>query len=93
MVWACKDADGLSQLFSRLGAYDRPWSGVESWESLEGEFRLSAVCSPLGKVTFSVQLSGLQGAPEEWSVSASLLTEMGQLQKLSAGAHRFFGGA
>jgi hypothetical protein len=38
-------------------------------------------------------MAGLQGAPEEWRVSASLVTEMGRMQDLSAGAHRFFGGA
>ena len=93
MVWAYTDADGLCQLFSRLGEYSRPWTGLEIWESIEGDFRLSAACSSLGSVTFSVEMAGLQGAPEEWRVSASLVTEMGRMQELSAGAHRFFGGA
>ncbi|MGY0653105.1 DUF6228 family protein [Luteimonas sp. A537] len=91
-VWAHTDARGLANLFARLATYERPWSGNERWESIEGEFLLSATCSPLGEVNFSVRILGLQGAPEEWQVSASLTTELGQLPKVAAGAHRFFGG-
>jgi hypothetical protein len=39
-----------------------------------------------------VAILGLEGAPEEWRVSASLTTELGQLPNIAAGAHRFFGG-
>ena len=91
-VWAYTDAQGLASLFARLASYERPWSSDECWESIEGEFSLSATCSPLGEVSFSVRIRGLQGAPEEWQVSAALTTELGQLPRIAAGAHQFFGG-
>ena len=91
-VYAYTDRSGLARLFARLSACERPWSGEERWESLEGEFSLSARCSSLGIVTFLVAILGLEGAPEEWRVSASLTTELGQLPNIAAGAHRFFGG-
>lgn len=93
VVYAYTDALGVAELFARLAANERPWTGVESWESLEGEFRLSAMCSPLGEVTFFLEIAGMQGAPEEWRVSASITTEFGQLCQLSAGARRLFGSA
>ena len=92
MVWAYTDGKGLAALLARLASYERPWSSGECWESIEGEFSLSATCSPLGEVGFSVCIRGLQGAPEEWQASATLTTELGQLPKIAAGAQRFFGG-
>ena len=91
-VWAYTDAKGLANLFARLGSYERPWSSEERWESLEGEFSLSARCSPLGHVDFSVHLHGSQGAPEEWQLTAVLTTELGQLPKIAASASGFFSG-
>ncbi|WP_425602255.1 DUF6228 family protein [Luteimonas aquatica] len=92
-VYAYTDAAGLNRLFARLAEYERPWTAEESWESLEGEFLLSASCSPLGIVTFLAAIYGSPGAPEEWHVSASITTELGQLPSIAAGAKRFFGGA
>jgi len=43
-VYAYTNARGLAEFFSKLAAYERPWINVESWESLEGEFLLQAVC-------------------------------------------------
>jgi hypothetical protein len=91
-VWAYTDATGLADLFARLASYERPWNGDERWESIEGEFSLSARCSSLGEVLFSVRICGLQGASEEWQVSVAIATELGKLPKVAAGAHRFFGG-
>jgi hypothetical protein len=58
--------------------------GVErrEWQSLEGDFRLSATCTPLGNVVFNVELHGLQGATEEWAVTAGIDYELGQLERL-----------
>jgi hypothetical protein len=87
------DAEGLSLFFGRLASQEQPWHGIESWESLEGEFRIMASCSSLGEVHFEVGLRFLQGAPEEWSLSAGLLTELGQLPIIARNAALFFSGA
>ncbi|WP_423201070.1 DUF6228 family protein [Corticibacter populi] len=90
-VWAYTDATGLSDPFARLASYEGPWNGDGRREPIEGEFSLSARCSPLGEGLFSIRICGLQGAPEKWQVSAALATELGQLPKVPVGAHRFFG--
>ena len=82
--------DGIATLLQRLASFERPWPGSEQWSSLEGEFSISATCSPLGIVTFIVDLSGLPGAPEEWRLVASLTSELGQLQRLARRASSFF---
>ena len=89
-VWAYTDAQGLAVLFSKLAAQERPWVGAESWASLEGEFSLSAACSARGEVALAVSVSGLPGALEEWGLSATLITELGQLPSIAAAANRFF---
>ena len=91
-VWAGADTNALAELFLRLAVYERPWSGDERWESIEGDFSLCASCSPLGEVNFQVCFRGAQGAVEDWQVSAALTTEFGQLPEIAADARRFFGG-
>ena len=82
--------DGVAIFLQRLASFDRPWPGHDQWTSLEGEFSISAACSSLGIVTFTVKLSGLPGAPEEWQLVASLTSELGQLQNLARRASLFF---
>ena len=89
-VYAYTDARGLSALFERLATYERPWVGTERWESLEGEFAVSAVCSALGQVRFAVRIRDMLGGPEEWEVSAHLESELGALPALAAHARSFF---
>lgn len=89
-VYAYTDGDGFAKMFERLASYNKPWAGEEIWESLEGEFKLSANCSTLGQVTFKINLSYM-GCSEEWSVETDLLYEFGQLEKLAKSARAFFG--
>jgi len=89
-VYAYTDADGLASLFSKLAASERPWKGTEGWESLEGEFSLSAACSAQGHVSFAIRIRDSFGGLEEWQVEACLLTELGQLPNIAARARSFF---
>jgi len=89
-VWAYTDAKGLYSFFQELANREKPWHGSKSWESIEGEFTISTTCSPLGEVLFTIQLRGLQGAPEEWKVSVGLATELGQLTSIAKQAREFF---
>jgi hypothetical protein len=89
-VYAYTDAKGLSSLFSKLAATGRPWTGAERWQSLEGEFSISAQCSALGHVSFAVVIRDQFGGPEEWSVSACITTDLGQLSRLATDAQSFF---
>ena len=86
------DADGLLLFFGDLASQERPWHGVRAWESLEEDFRIAASCSRLGEVHFEITLRHLQGAPEECSISAGLLTEFGQLPVFARNAASLFAG-
>jgi hypothetical protein len=89
-VYAYTDARGLSDFFGELAAYRRPWGETRSWESLEGEFALSAACSALGQVTFAIRIRDMLGGPEEWDVKASVVTELGALPTIAGHARLFF---
>ena len=84
------DSTGLVAFFNNLASIERPWDGSPKWASLEGEFIISASCSKLGEVLFSLEISGHIGAPEQWHTSFSLTSELGQLPKIANGARSFF---
>lgn len=65
-VYAYTDTYGLADLMEFLSSQKKPWVGEESWESLEGEFKLTATCSILGQVIFKIILSEKTGKDEEW---------------------------
>ena len=89
-VSAFTDSKGLSRWMDALADNKLPWKGESSWATLEGEFRIAATCTPGGMVTFSVTLSGLPGASEEWRVSAGVTCDLGQLPDLAQAAQHFF---
>jgi hypothetical protein len=90
-VWIeAGDVSSLANFFVILGESGGPWKGAKTWSSLEGDFKLSATCSALGVVTFDVELCGLQGAPEEWRITAGLETEFGQLDGFAACARNLW---
>jgi hypothetical protein len=89
-VWAYTDANGLNKLFQELAHFQKPWLETLSWQSLEGEFTLSATCATLGQVTFNVTLCHRIGASESWKVEAGLVAELGQLEKIAKDAKAFF---
>jgi hypothetical protein len=89
-VYTYTDARGLSNFFSSLSAHDRGWTDTRRWESLEGEFSISAQCSALGHVSFSIRIRDMLGGLEEWDVSAQLVTELGALTVIAKHARSFF---
>ncbi len=81
-VWVeTGDAARLQSFLADLGKQGRPWSGAREWQSIEGDFKLSVTCTALGNVVFNVELHGLQGATEEWAVTAGIDYEMGELER------------
>ena len=89
-VWAYTDAHGFADLFEWLAFQKKPWDKKQSWESLEGEFKFSAACNSLGKITFELELQN-QGCAEEWEIKTQITSEFGQLPILAKRARRFFG--
>jgi len=89
-VWGYTDSYLLADLFEWLASQERPWADRQSWESLEGELKVSAACSSLGAVTFEVELSEY-GTAEEWHVSTQICAEFGQLPAYAKQVRKFFG--
>lgn len=89
-IWTYTDIDGIANLIESLASQQNPWFGVKCWESVEGEFKLSASCSSLGKVTFGIELSDYD-CSEAWLIKTQLSSEFGQLSELAKSARAFFG--
>src|SRR4026207_2114219 len=89
-VYAYTDARGVSDCVGELAAGRRPWGETRSWESLEGEFALSAACSALGQVTFSIRIRDMFGGPAEWDVQAGAFPELGPPPPSAGHAGLFF---
>ena len=80
----------LAHWFVELGKHKTTWENEKKWESLEGEFKISASCSSLGQIYFVVSLRDLPGSEEEAFIQAGLETELGQIAKISNSASKFF---
>ena len=80
----------LAHWFSELGKNSKPWEGDLSWESLEGEFKITAKYASFGQIHIMVSLSDLPGAYEEAYIRAGIETELGQLTIISNEARNFF---
>ncbi len=86
-VWAeTGEVEALAKFFGGMGSLEAPWKSARTWETIEGDFKLTATCSSLGAVTLLVNMSGLPGAAEEWQLQAGIETEFGQLSRLAAEA-------
>jgi hypothetical protein len=83
----------LPRYLRDLASQKRPWQGAKSWESMEGELQIEATCSSLGEVRFEVRMWHSRGSPEQWSVSAGVLSELGQLPAIARDSEQFFSGA
>ena len=89
-VWHSPETNDLNTFFQELAVFPNPWQGVKAWNSLEGEFSISATCAVLGQVTFTIKLCHLTRSSEDWQVEAELVTELGQIEKIAKGANVFF---
>ena len=89
-VYAYTDSYGFADMMESLASHEKGWQDERQWETIEGEFKVSAACSKLGKVTFEIELSHY-GCSEEWILKTQLNSELGQLPKLAKSARAFFG--
>ena len=80
----------LGAFFLRIAHHNRPWAIAEFWDSLEGEFNLSATCSSLGVVTFSLVMHSRDEVVDGWRIVATLTADLGQLPGIGAAAEQFF---
>jgi hypothetical protein len=86
-VWDYEPAH-LRQFFSDLAANWRGWDGKREWASIEGEMSLTATIDRTGHISLSVRIrSGPY--PFDWTMSAVLLIEAGQLDQIAASVITF----
>jgi Family of unknown function (DUF6228) len=88
-VWTYGDSQSFADFIEDLSSQAKPWQGTETWESIEGEFKLSATCSNLGEVTFRIVLSD-NDCPEPWQVTTGIKQGLGELTDLARSARKFF---
>lgn len=89
-IWHDDQYSGICEFFKDLAQSTKPWTGERKWESLEGDFSITAVCSRTGAVTFTIGILYLAGNEEESRIRAGLLTELGQLETIARDAVKFF---
>lgn len=80
----------LSYWFAELGKQVTTWEDTKVWESLEGELKISATCTLLGRIHFLLALRMLPEADEETFIQVGLESELGQITNISNEARKFF---
>ncbi len=80
----------LAHWFAELGKQTSGWENDKTWESLEGEFKISTTCTLLGHVHFILSLRVQPGSDEEAFIRVGLETELGQVTNIANKARKFF---
>ncbi len=81
-----------TQLFSETATSWTGWNGQKAWDAMEGELRIEATSDSLGHITFKFMIPGFSGRTD-WSATASVVCEAGQLQGIANEAKLFFSGS
>lgn len=89
-VYAYTDPDGITSLFQEAAGDWRGWSGIKSWESLEGEFKIELKTDKTGHITIDVEINHDCGNPEPWRLKSCIMIEAGQLEAIAKSAIQFF---
>ena len=84
------DCAHLPQFFGDLAARWSGWEGERSWESIEGDLKLSCSHDSLGHIRMTVELRSLGAGSIKWTVSSELMIEAGQLDSIAEDARGFF---
>ncbi len=78
----------MAAFFRDLAAHWQGWSGQKEWGSLEGELSLTATSDSTGHTSLAVRMrSGPY--PFDWTLTAMLLIEAGQLEPIAKKMQKF----
>jgi len=89
-VYAGYEPSHPASLFADMARRWSGWPGELDWNSLEGELGLLCSHDRLGHISIRVALrSGFM--PYDWRVTATVMSEAGQLEEISRRAAFFFG--
>lgn len=89
-VYAHTDAEGLARLFGEAARDWKGWKEPKTWESLEGELRITLTHDGKGSVTFKVEIEADQGGADPWRHQAVLGLDAGQLESIAGEARQFW---
>jgi hypothetical protein len=78
----------LARFFRDLASNCKGWAGKKEWASLEHELSLAATIDLTGHISLSVRLRTC-ASPFDWSLSAVLLIEAGQLEQIASSIEQF----
>lgn len=83
-------SDHPARLFVEMAALWRGWPDQLTWESLEGELKLSSTQDGTGHVSIR---SELRSGPmeQDWDAATTVMVDAGQLDRLARHARSFFG--
>jgi hypothetical protein len=86
------EPSSIAAFFEDLARNWRGWKDEKSWESLEGECRISAVSDGKGHVDLKISLRPSLD-PHAWRFDGIVLIEAGQLESVAARVRVFVDGA
>lgn len=78
-----EDADELAAFFGSLAEDWQGWTGVKSWSSVEGDFKIEASHNGYGEVRLKVSLVKNQGASNEYQFVGNMPVEPGSLSDIA----------
>lgn len=79
----------LQDMFALMAKHPKGWEGELNWGSLEEELEIYARVDRLGHVELSLVFNRLT-IDEHWRAETTLLTELGQLEKIFQDMQEFF---
>ena len=88
-VWGYTDYGYIVDLFSSIAKEWKGWEGVKEWNSVEGEFGISATIDSLGHIMLSLLFREIEGS-EEWSAECQLSIDSNQLDIIEKNMSNFF---
>jgi hypothetical protein len=81
--------DAFIELFDYMATNWKGWTGEKTWESVEGELKLTATSDKLGHVTLLINLRN-QNSEDNWAVQAPIFLDSGNLDEIARKVRSFF---
>ena len=92
-VYAPSDNNGVGDLFDELSKLNKPWIGEKTWQSIEGEFKISFACDDFGHVSIDLKFrnfTNFMNEIKETCVFTSIEIDFGALHSIGGQAQKFF---
>jgi len=88
-IWGYTDCQPLVNVLHCLARQERGWQDSAEWRSIESDLILQFRSDSRGHVFIDIQMRRSYGE-EQWRLTATIQTELGQIPKIAADAASFF---